>query len=458
MQLTRSILNSLRKLIFTGNAGEDAWIDNEAPLTPREGLVRRAGAVLHWGAILNGAVAAVIIGLLWSGFLQIAELWAVLLPGTTLTPGVAVLIGILGIVANFSILLLLSVGTQAQEFWVLIILLILILANGLALVLWRFWPALIALLPIAYFLFLTVRDLGAFHANPVMYKELRGRMRGVRSFAIITVFLALMGTFTVLLYLLQLPRVNTSDTIITGELGRLLFIGVVGVELLLIVFIVPALTASAITGERERKTYDLLQTTLLSAPSFIVGKMESALGYMLLLLLSAIPLQSIAFLFGGISSTEVLITFILLTVTALGLGALGMFFSALTERTLTATVRVYVVAIALVVGPFLISQIFFGSAYEKVITNDRVFAATPLAEVGIIYSDMVVNSLSPITSAFRSQQMLIDQQEVALFHATLSSDGSTIPVMASWIVTSTLYVGLTAFMLVLAIWQMRRSR
>ena len=66
--------------------------------------------------------------------------------------------------------------------------------------------------------------------------------------------------------------------------------GVVGIELLLIIFIAPSFTSGAITGERERQTYDLLRTTLLATPSFITGKLESSLGYILLLLLAAIPL------------------------------------------------------------------------------------------------------------------------------------------------------------------------
>src|SRR5690606_6689202 len=112
-------------------------------------------------------------------------------------------------------------------------------------------------------------------------------------------------------------------------------------ELMLIIFIAPAFTAGAVTGERERKTYDLLQITLLPRPSFIIGKLESALGYIFLLLLAAIPLQSIAFLFGGVSETELIISFVILVVTAIALGTIGLYFSTAAERTLTASVRAY---------------------------------------------------------------------------------------------------------------------
>ena len=60
---------------------------------------------------------------------------------------------------------------------------------------------------------LTIGDLRAFRLNPVMVKELRGRMRGVRGFAIISIFLTLMSFFTILLYLLRVPA---GGVVVTG--------------------------------------------------------------------------------------------------------------------------------------------------------------------------------------------------------------------------------------------------
>lgn len=456
MQLTRGIISGL-KVLFGGERGEDAWVDMDATMTPREALVRRVSRVLQIGAALNALVLLALLLLLALGGLTAEQLRPVLLGGPALSVNAAVLFGLIGITANLSVLLLLAASSGAQEWWALPLLLLLALANVAAGLLLQFFPALVALLPLAMALFSALRDPGAFHGNAVMTKELRGRMRGMRSFAIITIFLALMGSFTVLLYLLQLPRLAVNDTIITGELGRLLFIGVVGAELLLIVFIVPALTAGAITGERERKTYDLLQTTLLPASTFIMGKMESALGYILLLLLSAIPLQSISFLFGGISPTEVTISFVLLAATALVLGALGMFFSATADRTLSATVRVYTVAVGFLFGVPLISFFLFQGAFGNAIAGVRVAAASPAREALTIYGDMIAASLNPVTAAFYTQQMLIDQQEIALFQVQLS-DSSFIPVVAPWILTVILYTGLAALLLLFGVQVMRRSR
>ncbi|MDQ7027093.1 MAG: hypothetical protein Q9P01_18155 [Anaerolineae bacterium] len=453
----RKILDTLWRIFGRRGNAEDAWIDNDAALTPREALIRQITKVLQWGAMINALALILSLILVGFQFIDVNSLPSLLLGGLDADRGVLVIAGLIGIATNMSLLLLLSSGNAAQELWTVLLLIIGLAGNLVALFWLRFFPAVLALIPLIWATVLGFRDLRAYHANAVMLKELRGRMRGVRSFAIITIFLSLMGSFTVLLYLLQLPRVNTQDTIITGELGRLLFIGVVGIELLLIVFIVPALTAGAVTGERERKTFDLLQTTLLSAPAFIVGKMESALGYILMMLLSAIPLQSIAFLFGGVSGVEVAIAFVLLTVTAFALGALGMFFSALTERTLTAIVRVYTVAVVLVFGLPIVSFLLFNGAFSNAISGVAVNADTAIGEATLIYGDMVMSSLNPVTSAFYTQQMLIDQQRVALLDVQLASNGNFIPVIAPWIITSVIYLGLTAFLINLAVRQMRRS-
>lgn len=440
-----------------GNAlQEDAWIDADATRTPREAMLRRAALTLQVGAGLNALVLVVLVILAALMGSEIAG------PGNVLMANfsggeadMALLLSLVGIGGNVALLLLLTVGTMAQEFWMWLLLIIGVMVNGAALVIGGFLPSILFFVPVVYVMYLAVTDARAFHGNPVSRKELRGRMRGVRAFAIITIFLTMMASFTVLLYLLQLPGVLGSTTIITGELGRTLFSGVVGVELALVIFIVPALTAGAITGERERKTFDLLQTTLLSSSSFLVGKLESALGYILLLLLSAIPLQSIAFLFGGVSEIEVLLAFMVLLVTALLLGAMGLFFSAWTDRTTTATVRVYTVAMALMGGlPFV--HLLIGQPFARVLEGFTATGGNSFMEAVGIYVDMVLVSLNPATASFYSQRMMVDYQEIFLMYVPLQ-DTTTIPVVAPWLLLIVSYLILAGGLVLLAVRRMRRG-
>jgi len=460
----REFFNTLRKLIaniFGNNIPtEEDWqtIPEEA-LTPREQLLRRASRVMLVGAVVNVIAGIIVVILAISAGTNDATLFTsardILLTNFLISDDTAVLLVSAGILGNMAMLLVLSVVIIAQEFWTVVVAWILTIANVIALLAFGFMPAILTIVPLVIVGVMTIRDLGAFRANPVMLKELRGRMRGVRGFAIITIFLSLMSFFTILLYLLQVP---SGGVVVTGELGRLLFIGILFIELMLIIFIVPALTAGAITSERERKTYDLLQTTLITKASFVVGKMESALGYIMLLLLSAIPLQSIAFLFGGVSESELILALVVLTVSAITLGAFGMFFSSVTDRTLSATVRSYTVAMIITIGVPIAAYILFQGAYGNVINNVASnVGANPVTEAAYIYLDMIATSLNPITATIYSQQMLIDHQQLLVMRVTLSSNGTSIPVLSPWVLLTVTYLSVTALLVMFSVRRMERQ-
>ncbi|HRE26176.1 MAG TPA: hypothetical protein PK954_06060 [Anaerolineales bacterium] len=157
--------------------------------------------------------------------------------------------------------------------------------------------------------------------NPVVLKELRGRMRGARAFVVLTVYLVLLAGFVIFLYYLYSASTATAFSASQrGLVGKFVFGGVVGIELLLVCFIAPAFTVGAVSGERERQTYDLLRTTLLPARSLVLGKLGSALVYILLLLFTALPLQSLAFLLGGVAIEELVLATLLLVRVSLQLG------------------------------------------------------------------------------------------------------------------------------------------
>ena len=97
--------------------------------------------------------------------------------------------------------------------------------------------------------------------NPIIAKELKGRMRGRQGFLIIGAYLALISFFIFLIYLLLTVdgSLSNSDPSFLQTVGKVIFSTVVLLELLMLGFIGPALTSGAISSERERKTIDLLK-------------------------------------------------------------------------------------------------------------------------------------------------------------------------------------------------------
>jgi ABC-2 type transport system permease protein len=433
----------------------------EEPLTPREARLARTGEILRWGAVINGlgALVVLIIGIVAATntntdlFITITDLTFGGYGGPADTALIAV---ILLLLANVSALLVTMVGVLSQEFWSLVLIAATIMTNVALIVLYGFFPGVLAIGSAAYAGYVMFGEFSAMRMNPVALKELRERMRGARAFVVITIYLGLMSGFTVLLYLIQRGIIQNDGTAVTGELGRTLFRGVVGIELLLIVFIAPAFTAGAVSTERERKTYDLLQITLLSKASFIIGKLESALGYIVLLLLAAIPLQSITFLFGGVTESELILAFIILAVTAITLGTVGLYFSTTVDRTLAASVRAYTVAFAVIVGIPLLMSLFL-NVFNNALAGTNTGIDNPTLEAAMIYLGAFVASINPVTAAHFSQQLLIDQQGLGFWNATLSSDGTMIPLASPWISFTIIYLVAAAVLVVLAVRRMLRA-
>lgn len=435
----------------------------EEALTPREIRLERAASVLRWGAIANGVmVGLLMLAALLGGLRAFPTLFdslhMLLLGRAQIAPDASLAVVIFLLLVDISLLLVLMVGVLAREVWVLGAIWLVIAVNIAAAVLLGFYPAIVTVIAAGWCWVIVMRDLGAFRVNPVMLKELRGRMRGVRAFIVLTIYLGLMSAFTTLLYLVfTASSVQSTGSSAIGAIGRVLFIGLVGIELLLIIFIAPAFTAGAITGERERQTYDLLRTTLLASPSFVIGKLESALGYILLLLFSAIPLQSIAFLFGGVTEIELILSFVVLAVTAITLGTVGIFFSAITPRTLSASVRSYTVALAVTFGiPVLLSFPLLNAFVNAAIGFGSGINTSPLIESIFIYLGLVLVSLNPVATSLVSQQLLADRQVLGLWTVTLSSDGSTIPMLSPWISFTIFYLVISTVLIVLAVREMRK--
>lgn len=284
--------------------------------------------------------------------------------------------------------------------------------------------------------------------NPVILKELRGRMRGGQAFLLLTIYLGLIALFIIMVYnIVDISGSISWDPSAREGAGKAIFGTVVLLELLLLSFIAPGLTAGAITAERERQTYDLLRTTLLSASSLVLGKLGSAFTFLFLLILTAIPIQSIAFLLGGVGVGEMVVSGIMLVVTALFFCTLGIFFSSLVKRTLAATISSYAAILLSFLG---LVVIFFMIVYVESMSG-RLFGTTPIREYMLVLVLWFLISINPLMAAVISEVILIDQQN--LFYTTSSIFGSSGPAVlpSPWIIYVAVYSVLTILLILWSI-------
>lgn len=280
--------------------------------------------------------------------------------------------------------------------------------------------------------------------NPVIAKELRGRMRGRQAFITITVYLLLISAILALIYLTTM--LGTGNTFWTPEfrqgLGKAVFGTVILMELSLIPFIAPGLTSGAIAAEREHRTFDLLRTTLLSARAFVLGKLGAAFAFLLLLIFAALPLESIAFMLGGVGLEELLVSTLMLIVTAVYFCTLGLFFSSLMKRVLPATVASYG---SIVLGLLLLAVVIFVMGILDLSYNNNHISNFWRDFISV--SAWVLLSTNPLFAAGMSEVLLVDNQELFFTNQPFVSN-SALVVPSPWII----YTVVMLFQTFLMIW------
>jgi len=191
--------------------------------------------------------------------------------------------------------------------------------------------------------------------NPIIVKELRSRMRGMRAFAILTGSLIVMGGFIYALFRMTIASTQYTSSPISPLVGQMLFAGLAFMELILVAAITPSVTSGEISGEKEKQTYEMLLTTPLSPSKILWGKLVASLSYVLLLVFAAVPMASLVFIFGGVALRDMLKTLIVLVVVTVLFGVIGIFMSALFGRSGRATVLAYLLIAILLFGPLFIA-------------------------------------------------------------------------------------------------------
>lgn len=271
--------------------------------------------------------------------------------------------------------------------------------------------------------------------NPVTVKELRSRMRGQRAFLLMTAYLLLMGGLIFTVYLAYVASSGNNFGPSNRQAGKAVFTAVLLVQVILVLFIGPTFTSAAIVGEKERQTYDLLRTTLLPARSLVAGKLLSSLSYIYLLIIVSIPLQGIAFLLGGISPIELLLSQLLILISAITFALIGLYISTVLRSTLTASLTTFAVAFTLTFGTPIVAALITS------ILGPVLFGpSTPAwpVQILLIYGGLLLAATNLPATLVISDLFLVEQN--ALVYFTDFIDGRLAYIWSPWLPYIILYI------------------
>lgn len=272
--------------------------------------------------------------------------------------------------------------------------------------------------------------------NPVLMKELKLRFRFFKSITGLMFYLLAL-CITVIGFFMIVTRFNGSGYFRPSE-SFYLFMMISVLQMALVMFITPGLTAGAISSEREKQTLNMLLMTTQSSWQIIYGKLTSSIVFLGLLLTAGLPIYSIVFLFGGVSPFQLIMIFFFYFVTMLAIGSIGIFFSTVTKRTITSMIATYGMMIFL--GGFTAFFYFIGMVIDQSSMATMSSTYTPYSPITYFWA-----SINP--GALMLTILSSDMGE-----ALYSSTGVRLPV---WIPYLIFYVTLTVAMLLLSVKKLR---
>ncbi len=198
--------------------------------------------------------------------------------------------------------------------------------------------------------------------NPIVKKDLQVTARSMRfSWGLFAYDAVLVMAFLLALAVIQANSDNYySDSNIYGNLIYLFPVLAVA-QVMIVALIAPIITASSISGEKERQTFDIMLTTCMSPFSIVLGKVVSAVLRILFFVAAGMPVMALSFVVGGLSWASLLYFVLAIILLSVLSGSIGILCSSFCRRSITAVVlsfAIYFVIYVLTFVPMILSLLW----------------------------------------------------------------------------------------------------
>ncbi len=181
--------------------------------------------------------------------------------------------------------------------------------------------------------------------NPVLQRELLTNLRANRAFVLMLVYQLALASVLLVAYPSG-QRVDLStDSSAARQLVDFFFLG----QYVLASLMAPTFAAGAISGEKERKTYEMLLASPLLPWAIVIGKMVASLTHLAVLIIASLPIIMLALPLGGVSIYEVLGAYLWLMISIVLFGSIGLACSCWFQRTASSLVVSYLVILPMVI-------------------------------------------------------------------------------------------------------------
>ncbi len=174
--------------------------------------------------------------------------------------------------------------------------------------------------------------------NPVLQRELLVNLRMLRAFVLLFLYVALLGVLVFVAWPAE-RLIDLSNQREAEQLVNLFFLG----QYILMSLMAPSFAAGTITGEKERRTYEMLLASPMRPGAIVLGKMVASLCHLAVLVFASLPIVMLCLPLGGVSPWEVLATYVAMAASILAFGMICVTASSYFTRTVASLVVSYLI-------------------------------------------------------------------------------------------------------------------
>jgi len=193
-------------------------------------------------------------------------------------------------------------------------------------------------------------------------------------------------------------------------------------QLIILGIVVPVRTASSISGEKERQTFDIMMTTGMTPFSIILGKVMTAIVQSMFFVVASMPVMALSFVIGGMSWSYLFWFLGVALLVSVFAASIGILCSSLCKKSISAVIMSYAFYIVFFIGTVL-PLLFYaiaeasrsystGTVPSRLGENTALFLllnpAVYLTEffVKVMAGESLVNEFSSMTGSSTKKQLI----------------------------------------------------
>lgn len=178
------------------------------------------------------------------------------------------------------------------------------------------------------------------HLNPIVKKDVRVQARSMKiCLGVFFYELILALVFFFAMFIIQQERRYSTSNIYSQMVWLYPILSIT--QLVILGVVVPVRTASAISGEKERQTFDIMMTTSMTPFAVILGKVMTAIVQSMFFVVASMPIMALSFIIGGMSWSYLLWFLCIALLVSLFSASIGILCSSICKRSISAVIMSY---------------------------------------------------------------------------------------------------------------------